>query len=79
MVDILFTILTVALALWFVTFVLSPFYFWKGYFKFFYHDIMHWHRPGGTYKHDGCSWHSEYRFCKKAIMQDSQGNWFTFE
>ena len=27
----------------------------------------------------GCSMYSYCRFCHKEIMQDSQGNWFTFD
>lgn len=44
-----------------------------------YHDIMGWHKPDGTLFNDGCSNHSYCRFCHKEIMQDSQGNWFTFD
>lgn len=50
-------------------------------FKFlvwFYHDIMGWHKPNDSHFNDGCSMHSHCRFCHKEIMQDSQGNWFTF-
>ena len=44
----------------------------------FWHDIMHWHKPDGGVSFDGCSAHSHCKFCKKEILQDSQGNWFTF-
>lgn len=42
------------------------------------HDLMGWHKPDDTHFHDGCSNHSHCRFCGRKIMQDSQGNWFTF-
>lgn len=42
------------------------------------HDLMGWHKPDEHNEFDGCSIHSHCRFCGKAIMQDSQGNWFTF-
>lgn len=42
------------------------------------HDIMGWHKPDHTHSFDGLSEHSHCRFCKKEIMQDSQGNWFTY-
>ena len=28
---------------------------------------------------DGCSLHARCSVCGKRVMQDSQGNWFTFE
>ena len=51
-------------------------------FKFlawFYHDVIGWHKPDNSSFSDGCSEHSYCRFCHKEIMQDSQGNWFTFD
>lgn len=51
-------------------------------FKFlvwFYHGVLGRHRPDETIFNDGCSFHSYCRFCGKEIMQDSQGNWFTFD
>lgn len=42
------------------------------------HDLMGWHKPNGSYDFDGLSEHSYCRFCGQEIMQDSQGNWFTF-
>lgn len=45
----------------------------------FYHGIMGQHRPNKIGFYDGCSVHSYCRFCNKEIMQDSQGNWFTFD
>lgn len=41
-----------------------------------FHDIMGWHEPDDSTFFDGCSVHSRCRYCKKEIMQDSQGNWF---
>ena len=41
---------------------------------------MNWHRPKESEENsfDGCSEHNHCKFCGKEIMQDSQGNWFTF-
>lgn len=49
-------------------------------FKHLCHDILGWHEPDKSVKqtYDGCNYHSKCRFCGKDIMQDSQGNWFTF-
>ena len=58
--------------------IISPFYFKFGIGKWLLHDIMHWHFPDETSSFDGCSNHSYCKFCDKEIMQDSQGNWFTF-
>lgn len=46
--------------------------------SWFYHDILGWSKPDNSRYYDGCSVHSHCRFCGKEIMQDSQGNWFTF-
>jgi hypothetical protein len=55
-------------------------YFACGFLKFFYHDFLHWHRPDDSPEwSDGCSVHCVCKYCQKEIMQDSQGNWFTFE
>lgn len=43
-----------------------------------FHDIMGWHYPDDSSSFDGCSVHSRCRYCKKEIMQDSQGNWFIY-
>lgn len=40
------------------------------------HDIMGWHYPDDSSSFDGCSVYSRCGYCKKEIMQDSQGNWF---
>ena len=55
------------------------FYSRKGWNKKFFHDVMGWHKPDNFRFSDGCSEHSYCRFCHKEIMQDSQGNWFTFD
>lgn len=47
--------------------------------NWFWHDIMGWHKPDESDYYDGCSVHSHCRFCKKEIMQDSQGGWFTYD
>nr|DAU60314.1 MAG TPA: 50S ribosomal subunit [Caudoviricetes sp.] len=46
--------------------------------SWFYHDILGWHKTDSSRYYDGCSAHSHCRFCGKEIMQDGQGNWFTF-
>lgn len=57
--------------------ITSVIYLKTGLFKFFYHDVLGWHQPGNFPKwFDGCSTHSNCKYCKKEIMQDSQGNWF---
>lgn len=36
-----------------------------------------WHDGDGDEQwHDGCSVHARCSVCGKAVMQDSQGNWF---
>lgn len=47
-----------------------------GWFKWFYHDILWWHKPTDEREFDGCSLHSRCKYCGREIMQDSQGNWF---
>lgn len=47
-----------------------------GWFKWFYHDILGWHKPTDEREFDGCSLHSRCKYCGREIMQDSQGNWF---
>ena len=56
-------------------------YFKLGLFKGFYHDIMGWHKPDYSKDSwdDGCSLHAVCKYCEKEIMQDSQGNWFTYD
>ena len=58
--------------------VCTPFYFLKGWFKWFYHDILQWHVPVDKQAFDGQSFESTCKHCGKKILQDSQGNWFEF-
>lgn len=52
-------------------------YFWKGYFKNLYHDILKWHEPDDSRGYfDGCNVHCRCKYCKKDIISDSQGNWY---
>lgn len=61
-------------------YIAAGLYFACGFLSFFYHDFLHWHRPDDSpIRSDGCSNHCVCRYCGKEIMQDSQGNWFTFE
>ena len=49
-----------------------------GLFKLVYHEIFVWHEPDETKpaEFDGASWHCTCKYCRRPIMQDSQGNWF---
>ena len=59
-------------------FVAAQLYFWLGWFKFYYHDILAWHTPEDESRWwDGCSDHAICKHCCEDILQDSQGNWFT--
>lgn len=44
--------------------------------KFFFHDVLGWHKPTNDLRFDGYSMHSTCKHCGKEIMQDSQGGWF---
>lgn len=58
-------------------FINSYLYFKFGFLKFFYHDLLDWHRPDDSPQYsDGCSQHAKCKYCGRDIMQDSQGNWF---
>lgn len=48
-----------------------------GCFKWWYHDILKWHKPKeGTIERDSvCTW-AVCKYCGERIQQDSQGNWF---
>lgn len=48
----------------------------KGWNKKFFHDVMGWHEPTKNVTFNGVSYCSHCKYCKKRIMQDSQGNWF---
>ena len=47
-----------------------------GLFKFFYHNLLGWHKPIEEECYDGISFTSKCKYCGEEIMQDSQGNWF---
>ena len=69
--------LLVLIGLYLLTVILAPFYFKFGWFKCFYHNFMEWHQPVDELESfDGSSLHSTCKHCGKAIMMDSQGNWF---
>ena len=69
-----FYVVAVALIMWILPFFYAKF----GFMKRFYHDYCGWHLPDESTPEwtDGCSNHAVCKFCKKEIMQDSQGNWF---
>lgn len=52
------------------------FYSRKGWNKKFFHDTMGWHEPTKNITFNGVCYCSRCKYCKKKIMQDSQGNWF---
>lgn len=52
------------------------FYSRKGWNKKFFHDVMGWHEPTKNITFNGVCYCSHCKYCKKKIMQDSQGNWF---
>ena len=54
----------------------GAFYSRKGWNKKFFHDTMGWHEPTKNITFNGVSYCSRCKYCKKKIMQDSQGNWF---
>lgn len=62
----------------FLMLILSLFYDIWGFNKWFYHDILGWHKPNKKQSFDGCSFHATCKHCGKRIMQDSQGNWFEY-
>ena len=71
--------LIVALVILFLFWITGIAWFLGHPFKagvWFFHDIMGWHYPDDSSSFDGCSVHSHCRYCRKEIMQDSQGNWF---
>lgn len=62
-----------------ITFLIaSVIYLKTGLFKFLYHDILGWHQPieYEEITFNGCNWGTRCKYCKKKIIQDSQGNWF---
>lgn len=54
----------------------GTFYSRKGWNEKFFHDTMGWHEPTKNITFNGVSYCSRCKYCKKRIMQDSQGNWF---
>ena len=68
----MFVVFTLAL-------VSSVLYFRLGFLSRFFHDILRWHTPDPKVELEfiGYTMHATCRHCKKHIMQDSQGNWFT--
>ncbi len=40
-------------------------------------EWMGWHTPNGRFGFDGVSPTSRCRRCRRLILQDSQGGWFT--
>lgn len=44
----------------------------------FIHNVMDYHVPDNHVDFDGASMHSKCKICNKRILQDSQGNWFSF-
>ena len=75
--DIERLVLIVLVGLYVLSLIGAIFYFWKGWNRWFYHDIMEWHRPKDVVGFDGCSFTTRCRYCNKRILQDSQGNWFS--
>lgn len=79
MLEIVMYIFGTLLILWAITVIGMIPYFKYDKFVWFYHDILGWHTPGNhSTWGDGCSLHSKCKHCHKNIMQDSQGNWFTY-
>lgn len=58
-------------------FIGSLLYFKFGFLKFYYHDLLDWHKPDeSTIRSAGCNEVATCKYCGKDIIQDSQGNWF---
>ncbi len=75
-IEIMLILLIILLSSMWITGVI---YILTGFGKWFYHDILEWHKPSEESTFDGCSFNSTCRYCGKRIIQDSQGNWFTYE
>lgn len=58
---------------------LYPFYLKWGVGKRLFHNLMGWHLPENE-KNEllGVNITSKCRLCGREIMQDSQGNWFSY-
>lgn len=75
--SIVLTTIACAFGIMALDYIGAGLFFLFGAFKFYYHDILHWHRPDDSpRRHDGLREHSTCKYCGKDIMQDSQGNWF---
>ncbi len=70
------TFLIALLAVSCIAFVTGIIYLVTGLGKWFYHDLLLWHKPSDFEGFDGCSCTSRCKYCGKEIMQDSQGGWF---
>lgn len=58
-------------------YIAAGLYFAFGFLKFYYHDLLGWHRPDDSpMTLDGITVHATCRYCGRDIMRDSQGNWF---
>lgn len=76
---IFLSVILVIAAILLVVFVCLP----QLYFKFeigkwFYHDLLGWHISDKEYTIKGYCICSTCKICKQDIMEDSQGNWFTY-
>ena len=59
--------------------LLAPLYFKFEFGKTFFHNILGWHLPKKKHiKQEGVNLISQCRLCGREIMQDSQGNWFSY-
>ena len=45
-------------------------------FRWFLCNVLGWHKPDNSIRHDGASYTARCKYCGQRIMQDSQGNWF---
>ena len=73
--DVIFMITVISSLVWMC--IASILYFKFGFLKFFYHDLLGWHRPDdSTQTFDGISERAICKYCGKVILRDSQGNWF---
>lgn len=64
------------LFVWIILLSFEILYYKIGIGKWFYHDICRKHVPDDDYTFDGCSIHSQCKYCEKELTQDDQGNWF---
>jgi hypothetical protein len=71
-------VLSIFLVLGLAILIGIPLYEKLGLFKWFYHDMLHWHEPDQNKEMSwhGINLHATCKYCGKEIIQDSQGNWF---